>query len=65
MSLTSKDVAELLGTSIDGVHKLVKSGTIKAHRSGRGKRLVFDTWSVHMEYLRRAPRARNDRARSA
>jgi excisionase family DNA binding protein len=53
--LTTKDVAQLLGISVAGVHKMVQRGALKAATQGRGrgKNLVFDTASVYAEKERR------------
>lgn len=53
--LTTRDVAGILGLSVDGVHKLVQKGRLKAQSQGkgRGRHLIFDTESVYAEVKRR------------
>lgn len=51
--LRTDEVAQLLNTTPANVHKMVQAKRLKAHRSGKGNRLLFDTHSVAAEMLKR------------
>jgi excisionase family DNA binding protein len=56
MTLRTKDVAQLLKTSEQSVHKLVQTGKLKAIREGKGKPVKYDARSVAGEMARRSAR---------
>lgn len=57
MRLTTRDVAEILNTSSEAVHKLVQTGVLKAFRRGKGSPLIFDSRSVYLERVKRQEKA--------
>lgn len=56
MTLRTKDVAQLLKTSEQNVHKMVQAGKLKAIREGKGKPVKYDARSVAGEMAARQER---------